>query len=67
MIGTCRSWAARLASSWQHVKIVRKLSGEYTVMKTATAALLKRDLDEWSSIFEAGKWEVERVIYPREL
>jgi hypothetical protein len=37
------------------------------VMKTATAALLTRDLPDWQAAFEEGSWKLERMIYPREL
>ena len=47
--------------------LVQELTGQYTVMKTATAALMTRDLDKWQSAYEPGRWKLERVIYPREL
>jgi hypothetical protein len=37
------------------------------MMKTATAALLTRDLAAWQSAFDSGSWNLEKVIYPREL
>jgi len=48
-------------------QIVGALTGEGVVMKTATAALLARDLPHWHRAFEPASWTLERVIYPREL
>jgi phosphohistidine phosphatase SixA len=47
--------------------LVQSLSGERVMMKTATAALLTRDLAAWQSAFDSGSWNLEKVIYPREL
>jgi phosphohistidine phosphatase len=47
--------------------LVFSLTGEDIVMKTATAALLTRDLPDWQAAFEEGSWKLERMIYPREL
>lgn len=50
---------------WEYV--TSTLCGRGIVMKTATAALLTRDLDHWADAFEPASWTLERVIYPREL
>lgn len=47
--------------------LVHSLSGELVMMKTATAALLTRDLAGWKSAFESDSWKLEQVIGPREL
>ncbi len=51
--------------TWEY--LVHSLSGEEIVMKTATAALLTRDLPDWGSAFDGGRWHLEKVLYPREL
>lgn len=50
---------------WEFV--VRALSGEHIIMKTATAVLLSRDCANWSHAFHQPPWTLEEVIYPREL
>jgi phosphohistidine phosphatase len=51
---------------WEHV--VQHLSGEEVTMKTATAALLEIEADDWNeAIRMAGGWKLLDVIYPREL
>jgi phosphohistidine phosphatase len=50
---------------WEH--LVHTLSGQDLIMKTATAALLSRELDSWAKAFDGGRWKVEEVLYPREL
>ena len=51
---------------WEYV--VEHLSGETTTMKTATAALLEFDVDDWNDAIRcAGSWRLVDVIYPREL
>lgn len=47
--------------------LVHTLSGREIAMKTATAALLKRELPDWTAAFDGGRWALDRVIYPREL
>ena len=51
---------------WEYV--VQHLSGEEVVMKTATAALLEMDAEDWNeAIRSAGSWKLLDVIYPRDL
>jgi phosphohistidine phosphatase SixA len=50
---------------WEEV--VSALSGEEVVMKTATAALLTRELPTWQAAFEPGSWRLAEVICPRDL
>lgn len=51
---------------WEHV--VQHLSGEEVTMKTATAALLEIEADDWNEAMRmAGSWNLVDVIYPREL
>lgn len=47
--------------------LVRELTGKEVVMKTATAALLTKELPGWEAAFDSGNWTLEQVIYPREL
>ena len=47
--------------------LVDALSREDVVMKTATVALLTRDLPDWQAAFDAGSWKLERILYPRDL
>ena len=47
--------------------LVHTLSGQHVIMKTATAALLSRDLPSWTGAFDGGRWKLEELIYPREL
>ena len=45
-----------------------QLSGEYTRMTTANAALLRSSEVEWSkAILSLGQWECERILRPKEL
>ena len=46
--------------------VVQRLSEQTIPMKTATAVLLKGSVDSWDMIFTTS-WEVEEVIYAREL
>lgn len=46
--------------------VVRKLTGVDVTMKTCTAALLRGSCEVWGDAFEAT-WELEEVVYPREL
>lgn len=48
-------------------QLVYDLSGEQVVMKTATAALLTREIDSWSDAFNTPSWNLDHVLYPREL
>lgn len=50
---------------WEN--LVHLLSGKNPVMKTATAALLSGELEEWSGAVDSGTWKLEEVIYSREL
>jgi phosphohistidine phosphatase len=51
---------------WEHV--VQYLSGEHIPMKTATAALLEIEAEDWNeAIRAAGGWKLLDVIYPREV
>ncbi len=47
--------------------LVRLLSGEAVVMKTATAVLLSAGQEKWSAGINPGGWTLEEVIYPRDL
>lgn len=47
--------------------LVYRLSGTDTVMKTATAALLHRELTSWKEALDGTPWDLAEVIYPREL
>ena len=47
--------------------LVEELSGEDIIMKTATAALLAMDLEDWGGAIQPGKWTLKDVIYAREL
>ena len=49
---------------WEQV--VQRLSREYVVMKTATAALLEANNASWAEAFEV-EWKLSDVIYPRDL
>ncbi|MCA9213679.1 MAG: histidine phosphatase family protein [Planctomycetales bacterium] len=51
---------------WEYV--VEHLSGEEVIMKTATAALLDFDVDDWNDAIRCpGSWRLVDVIYPRDL
>ena len=51
---------------WEHV--VQHLSDERVEMKTATAALLEIESDDWNqAIRTSGEWNLIDVLYPREL
>ena len=49
---------------WEEV--VRQLSGEVVTMKTATAALLEGECENWADAFR-NPWSLSDVIYPRDL
>lgn len=49
---------------WEDV--VCRLTGETVVMKTATAALLEAEFDEWSCAL-GNRWKIASVLQPREL
>lgn len=46
--------------------IVHRLTDELVVMKTATAALLTAECESWSDAHSIT-WELQQVIYPRDL
>lgn len=47
-------------------KVVSGLTTTDIVMKTATAALLHAECESWSNAFDV-EWQIDQVIYPREL
>jgi phosphohistidine phosphatase len=51
---------------WEHV--VQYLTGEPVAMKTATAALLQIDRDDWQQAMHCpNQWELVDIIHPRDL
>ena len=47
--------------------MVHLLSGEPVAMKTATAALMTREVGSWAAAVAPNTWDLAEVIYPREL